>query len=54
LIEELDEYGVTILDSILEYPPFRKFVHMMDIAGVKIEIWPPAASTTDYAGETIK
>ena len=40
LVNNLKENGVTILDSIETYD-FGKFIHIMDAAGNKIELWEP-------------
>lgn len=40
LVNQLQENGVTILDSITTYD-YGKFVHIMDNEGNKIELWEP-------------
>jgi predicted enzyme related to lactoylglutathione lyase len=40
LLEELEKEGATILDTI-EYFNYRKFVHILDGEGNKIELWEP-------------
>lgn len=41
LKKQLEEAGVTIVDSITEYE-YGKFLHIMDEEGNKIELWEPA------------
>jgi len=43
LVQKLKENGVTVLDEITTYD-FGKFVHIMDNAGNKIELWEPTVS----------
>ncbi|MFB6320262.1 VOC family protein [Saccharicrinis sp. FJH54] len=40
LVNKLKANGVTILDKIVSYD-YGKFVHIMDAAGNKIELWEP-------------
>lgn len=40
LVAELQQNGVTVLDSIETYN-YGKFVHLLDIEGNKIELWEP-------------
>ena len=40
LVEELKKEGVTIVDKI-ETVDYGKFVHILDLEGVKIELWEP-------------
>ncbi|MCB0510801.1 MAG: VOC family protein [Bacteroidetes bacterium] len=40
LIKQLEENGVTILDSLTSYD-YGKFIHIMDADGNKIELWEP-------------
>jgi predicted enzyme related to lactoylglutathione lyase len=40
LVDNLKEYGVTVLDEIVTYD-YGKFVHIMDPEGNKIELWEP-------------
>jgi len=54
LIRILKKNGVTILDSLVEYP-YGKFIHIMDPDGNKIELWEPIDSFfTEMGGETTK
>jgi len=54
LVRKLRKNGVTILDSIVDYP-YGKFVHIMDNDGNKIELWEPVDSFfTEMGGETTK
>ena len=55
LVEELNQNGVTILDSIESYE-YGKFVHILDPENNKIELWEPVDSvfTKLYDGETTK
>ncbi len=43
LKKQLEESGVTIVDTIAEYD-YGKFLHIMDEEGNKIELWEPAGS----------
>ena len=43
LVKQLKENGVTILDEMVTYD-FGKFIHIMDSAGNKIELWEPVDS----------
>ena len=40
LVQQLKENGVIVLDEIASYN-YGKFVHIMDLAGNKIELWEP-------------
>jgi predicted enzyme related to lactoylglutathione lyase len=40
LVAELKAEGVTIVDSI-EDTDYGKFVHILDLEGVKIQLWEP-------------
>ena len=40
LVEELKKEGVTIVDKIESYD-YGKFVHILDAAGNKVELWEP-------------
>ncbi|MDX1478181.1 MAG: VOC family protein [Saprospiraceae bacterium] len=51
LVSNLREAGVTILDTITEYP-YGKFVHIMDPDGNKIELWEPVDSVLTAMGGT--
>jgi len=42
-VEELKKEGVTILDEIVSYDDYGKFVHLLDQEGNKIELWQPAS-----------
>lgn len=42
LVAVLKEEGVTVLDDVMTYDDFGKFVHILDIEGNKIELWQPA------------
>lgn len=42
LVDKLKKNGVTVLDSIAIYD-YGKFVHIIDIEGIKIELWEPTA-----------
>ena len=54
LVRKLEEAGVTIVDSIVEYD-YGKFVHIMDPEGNKIELWEPVDSVfTQMGGPTTK
>ena len=54
LVEKLKNNGVTLLDSIESYD-YRKFVHIMDAEGNKIELWEPVDSVfTAMGGPTTK
>ena len=54
LVRKLKLSGVTILDTIAEYP-YGKFVHILDPEGNKIELWEPIDSFfTETGGETTK
>ena len=54
LIRNLRANGVTILDSIDVYD-YGKFVHIMDPAGYKVELWEPVDSVfTKMGGATTK
>jgi predicted enzyme related to lactoylglutathione lyase len=54
LVRNLRANGVTILDSIAEYP-YGKFVHLMDPDGHKVELWEPIDSFfTKMGGPTTK
>jgi len=41
LVEKLKKNGVTVVDSIVAYGDYGKFVHIMDPEGNKIELWEP-------------
>jgi predicted enzyme related to lactoylglutathione lyase len=41
LVDKLKKNGVTVLDSIAIYD-YGKFVHIIDIEGIKIELWEPS------------
>lgn len=55
LIEQLKSSGVTICDEIATYE-YGKFVHILDHAGIKVELWEPVDKVFDemYAGKTNK
>jgi predicted enzyme related to lactoylglutathione lyase len=54
LVRELQENGVTIIDTIETYD-YGKFVHIMDNDGNKIELWEPIDSVLTKIGtETTK
>ncbi len=54
LLDSLRKNGVTILDSIVEYP-YGKFVHILDPENNKVELWEPVDSVlTALGGETTK
>lgn len=40
LVEELKKEGVTLVDKI-EDSDYRKFVHIIDVEGNKIQLWEP-------------
>ncbi len=40
LVVELKKEGVTIVDKIETYD-YRKFVHIIDMEGNKIQLWEP-------------
>ena len=40
LVQQLKDNGVTVLDGIASYD-YGKFVHILDLAGNKIELWEP-------------
>jgi predicted enzyme related to lactoylglutathione lyase len=40
LVAELKAEGVTIVDSI-EDTDYGKFVHILDLEGVKVQLWEP-------------
>ena len=42
VVEELKKEGVTILDEIVNYDDYGKFVHLLDPEGNKIELFEPA------------
>jgi predicted enzyme related to lactoylglutathione lyase len=54
LVKKLRNNGVTILDSIEDYP-YGRFVHILDPEGNKIELWEPVDSVfTEMGGPTTK
>jgi len=54
LVRKLRANGVTIVDSIDTYD-YGKFIHIMDPAGYKIELWEPVDSVfTVIGGVTTK
>ncbi len=54
LVANLRRDGVTVLDSIVEYP-YGKFVHILDPENNKIELWEPADRVlTALGGKTNK
>ncbi|MDO6737482.1 VOC family protein [Wenyingzhuangia sp. 2_MG-2023] len=54
LVNQLQENGVTILDSIATFD-YGKFVHIMDAEGNKIELWEPIDRVfTEMNEETTK
>lgn len=54
LVRNLRASNTTILDSIVSYP-YGKFVHILDPAGNKIELWEPVDSVlTALGGVTTK
>ncbi len=54
LLDILRKNGVTILDSIVEYP-YGKFVHILDPENNKVELWEPVDSVlTALGGATTK
>lgn len=50
LVQKLEKQGVQMLDSIVDYPGFGKFVHFMDPAGNKIELWEATDSELSETG----
>jgi predicted enzyme related to lactoylglutathione lyase len=42
LVEELKGAGVDVVDEIVSYEGFGKFVHILDPEGNKVELWEPA------------
>ena len=51
LVDKLRKNGVTILDSIVEYP-YGKFVHILDPENNKVELWEPVDSVLTALGGT--
>jgi len=41
LVEQLKSDGITIVDEVVTYAEYGKFVHILDPEGNKIELWEP-------------
>lgn len=50
LVRKLESNGIQMLDSIVDYPGYGKFVHFMDPGGNKIELWEASDSELSETG----